>query len=234
MGPPRAGASRARSEDGAIVKKSRQKRELKRGGDLGKEREGAATPFALAPGRTMGDKDCIIVTKASSSAGQAGRSDELCAAPEKAQPSASPDLEGRNESGETAFLIACGRGDVERMQLLAEAGCDTAAVDSEGVTALMYTTFYDTVAAVRAALAAGWCELEARDKDGDTAFLTACNVGSVDCMELLIEAGCDATVVNGEGGNALMHTVVSGVAAAVRAALGAGWRRETIGAARRS
>ena len=84
----------------------------------------------------MGDKDCVVVAKASSSAGQADRSDELCAAPEKARSSASPvrlsDLEGRNESGETAFLIACGRGDVERMQLHAEAGCNTSTVDSTG------------------------------------------------------------------------------------------------------
>eukprot|EP01046_Picozoa_sp_COSAG06_P103579 COSAG06_NODE_49756_length_323_cov_0.714286_2_plen_45_part_01 len=45
------------------------------------------------------------------------------------------------------------------MELLAEADCDTAAVDSKGMTALMHTARSGVAAAVRAALDAGWCEL---------------------------------------------------------------------------
>eukprot|EP01046_Picozoa_sp_COSAG06_P063374 COSAG06_NODE_14687_length_1135_cov_1.371622_1_plen_52_part_01 len=52
----------------------------------------------------------------------------------------------------------------------------------------MHTAKSGAAAAVRAALAAGWCELETRDKDGWTAFLCACWKGNADCMQLLAEA----------------------------------------------
>jgi ankyrin repeat protein len=113
------------------------------------------------------------------------------------------DKTAKNKQGETGFLVACGKGDVDTMQLLAEVGCDTAAMHNEGSTALMYTAQSGVAAAVRAALAAGWCELEARNKDGLTAFLVACSTGNVECMQLLAEAGCDTTVVRINGKSAV-------------------------------
>ena len=167
----------------------------------------------------MGDQDNIAVLKSSRSAEPAAQ----VADHSGEQPARLSDLESRNESGETALLVACGKGDVARMKLLAEAGCDTAAMNSKGMTALMNTAGSGVAAAVRAALDAGWCELEARDKDGNTAFLYACHSGSVECMELLMQADCDIAATGSAGVNALMNTAHSGVAAAVRAALAAGW-----------
>ena len=50
------------------------------------------------------------------------------------------------------------------------------------------------VAAVRVVLDLGVADREARDKDGSTAFLHACKKGSVKCIGLLAEAGCDTAV----------------------------------------
>ena len=86
-------------------------------------------------------------------------------------------FEGRNATGDTAFLLACNRGHVQCMQLLADAGCNTAAKDSFGHTALMHTAFSGVASAVRAALTAGWCELETAESNGHTAFLLACHEG---------------------------------------------------------
>ena len=61
--------------------------------------------------------------------------------------------------------------------------------------------------------------LEVRDKDGDTAFLTACAEGSAAFIGLLAEAGCDKDAVSDDGGTALMEAALSGEAAAVRAVL---------------
>ena len=132
-------------------------------------------------------------------------------------------VEGRNAMGDTAFLLACYKGHVDCMQLLAEAGCNTAAKDNDGQTALMLTACSGVAAAVHAALAAGWCELEGTDSDGDTAFLAACNQGHAECMQLLAEAGCNTAAKANDGSTALMHTAGSGVAAAARAALAVGW-----------
>ena len=153
--------------------------------------------------------------------------DELCAALRARAPSAGEgikDLEGRNSTGETPFLMACIMGHVECMKLLAGAGCSTAVSNNLGSNALMLAAQSGVIAAVRTALAAGWCELEARDDNcGDTAFLFACFKGSVECMQVLAEAGCDTAAKDKHGVNALMSAAHSGVAAAVRAALAAGW-----------
>jgi ankyrin repeat protein len=153
-------------------------------------------------------------------------SDELCAALRARAPSGGEgvtDFEGRNSTGETPFLLACTRGNVECMQLLAKAGYNTAAITTYGSNALMLAAQSGVAAAVRAALAAGWCELEARDNDDCTAFLLACDKGHVECMQVLAQAGCNTAVINNYGMNALMCAACSGVAAAVRTALAAGW-----------
>ena len=132
-------------------------------------------------------------------------------------------FEGRNTTGDTAFLMACCTGHVECVKLLAEAGCNTAAKNNDGQNALMCAAASGEAAAVRTALAAGWCELEATDTDGSTAFLGACFMGHAECMELLVGAGCNTAAKANQGLNALMFAAASGVAAAVRAALAAKW-----------
>ena len=136
------------------------------------------------------------------------------------------ELEARTEQGSTAFLSACYKGRVECMQVLVEGGCNTAAKNNAGLNntnALMLAACSGVAAAVRAALVTGWCELEARSDDGSTAFLWACYKGNVECMQVLADAGCDTAVISHNGVNALMGAAQSGVAAAVRTALAAGW-----------
>eukprot|EP01043_Picozoa_sp_COSAG02_P036717 COSAG02_NODE_2708_length_8189_cov_3.908282_6_plen_753_part_00 len=153
------------------------------------------------------------------------RCDELCAAVRGA-PAVSRSamgFEGRNSDGYTAFLLACRIGHVEGMQLLADAGCNTAGSSNYGGNALMLASFSGVPAAVSTALAAGWCELEARGKNGYTAFLIACFKGCTACMQLLADAGCNTAATNNYHRNALMLASHSGVPAAVSTALAAGW-----------
>ena len=108
------------------------------------------------------------------------------------------DLEAKDKDGLTAFLVACSTGHVDCMQLLVDAGCDTAVADNCGDTALMQVTASGEASAVRIALEAGCCDLEAKEKEGLTAFLVACVKGHVDCMQLLVGAGCNtAATCNG-------------------------------------
>ena len=132
-------------------------------------------------------------------------------------------VEGRNAMGDTAFLLACYKGHVDCMQLLAEAGCNTAAKANDGSTALMHTAGSGIAAAARAALAAGWCVLEATDSRGVTALWVGGNLGQGESRQLLAEAGCNTAAVANNGATALMQTAFSGIAAAVRTALAAGW-----------
>ena len=119
------------------------------------------------------------------------------------------DLEARDKrdrDGRTAFLTACQAGSVECMELLVDAGCDTGAKCMyEGANALHHAARSGNPAAVRTALAApGWCDIEAGDRLGQTAFMFACRSGSVECMELLVDAGCDTSATT-KWGSTAMH-----------------------------
>ena len=66
------------------------------------------------------------------------------------------ELEAReDEHGATAFLIVCYKGCVECMQLLADAGCDTATKNNHGQTGLMQAAGSGGPAAVRLAMEKG-------------------------------------------------------------------------------
>ena len=94
------------------------------------------------------------------------------------------------------FVVACCGGDLERAQALQWAGCNVAAVDSTGGTALI------CAASEGHAEVVGWLLtaeggaarlLEARDKGGFTAFLAACINGQLECAKVLHRAECDVT-----------------------------------------
>jgi hypothetical protein len=151
--------------------------------------------------------------------------EELCAllrrrAPVTGGRTNAMNFEGRNANGDTAFLLACHMGHAECMRLLVAAGCITAAKSNNGTTALMHTAISGNAAAVRTALAAGWCDLEATDSDGDTAFLLACNRGHVECMQLLVAAGCNTAAANDKRQTATDVAQAAGNSAAVQ------WLRE--------
>ena len=59
------------------------------------------------------------------------------------------DLEARGECGVTAFLLTCLKGSTECMQLLADAGCDTAAKSKTGKTGLICAVSSRMPAALR-------------------------------------------------------------------------------------
>eukprot|EP01047_Picozoa_sp_COSAG01_P033731 COSAG01_NODE_2496_length_7573_cov_15.650120_1_plen_1328_part_00 len=126
------------------------------------------------------------------------------------------------QAGNTAFLLACSKGHAECIAALAKVGCDTAARNSNGYTGLMNAAYSGSEVAVEAVLALGGVELEARDEDGDTAFLWACNKGSAECIAALAEVGCNTAARSSDGSTGLIHAAGSGSAAAVEAVLAVG------------
>ena len=70
----------------------------------------------------------------------------------------------------------------------------------------------------------GVAELEARASQlpSSTAFLFACENGSVACVEALVEAGCDTTATNDEGCTGLMYAAGNGHAPLVERLLALG------------
>ena len=83
----------------------------------------------------------------------------------------------------------------------------------------MHAAASGNAAAVQVVLVLGNLQLEARDKDGDTAFLAACSTGDPECIAELIKAGCNTTAKNNKGQTGLMEAAQSESAEAVRAVL---------------
>jgi ankyrin repeat protein len=95
--------------------------------------------------------------------------------------------------GGTAFHFACGRGTEANVQTLVDAGCDTEARDVEGRTGLMVATIGGRPDVLEVLVEAG-VALDTRNGSGWTAFHWACFKGQswhADCVEVLVEAGCD-------------------------------------------
>ena len=63
----------------------------------------------------------------------------------------------------------------------------------------MHAAASGNAAAVQVVLALGNLQLEATDKDGDTAFLAVCSTGDPECIAELIKAGGDTTAKDTKG-----------------------------------
>ena len=72
---------------------------------------------------------------------------------------------------------ACPEGDLLSIAALIKAGCDTTTKVNNGQAGLMHAVASGTAAAVQAVLALVTVQLEARDEDGETAFVAACGTG---------------------------------------------------------
>jgi ankyrin repeat protein len=115
-------------------------------------------------------------------------------------------LEARNDSGDTAFLIACAEGRLGCALALATAGCDVAAASRKGTTARAAAAQWGPAGSVAWLLGADAAAgtLEARDNTGGTAFLVACAAGQLECAQKLAAAKCDLAATNSKGATALI------------------------------
>ena len=83
----------------------------------------------------------------------------------------------------------CPEGDPLSIAALIKAGYDTTTKVNNGQAGFMHAAASGNAAAVQAVLALVNLQLEARDEDGDTAFVAACGTGNPECIAELIKAG---------------------------------------------
>lgn len=119
------------------------------------------------------------------------------------------DIETRNEDGCTPFLLACKKGMPAAAKRLADMGCDTAAVDAAGNTALILAATCPGApspgrvrccASLILWLAELGVDVNARNHRGETALLRA---WETEIAMLLLELGARADVVSHSGCTAM-------------------------------
>jgi mono/diheme cytochrome c family protein len=118
-----------------------------------------------------------------------------------------------NRLGSTPFLLAAKSADVPLMRVLLEVGADAAITTNNGTTPLMAAagvgiwapgenpgSHEEALAAVKLAFEAGSNEVNAIDKEGETALHGAVyRGGAIPVMQFLIEKGAKLDVVNKKG-----------------------------------
>lgn len=102
----------------------------------------------------------------------------------------------RNEEGQTALMYAVANGKIEIVDYLIASGCDVEASCKSGNRAIMDAAFCGEAVCLGRLLAAG-CKLDVADLEGTTPLMHAVYAvadgsgQSLDCLALLLEAGCD-------------------------------------------
>jgi ankyrin repeat protein len=102
-------------------------------------------------------------------------------------------------SGCPALRGASLRGHQAMVELLLEAGADAVTPDENGDTSLMNAATRVQVGTLRALLAHGCGDIDARDWAGRTALYWACNYHCTNAVLLLLEAGADSRIAEGQG-----------------------------------
>jgi hypothetical protein len=102
-------------------------------------------------------------------------------------------------TGSRALREACYAGRQAMVELLLEAGADAVTPSEYGDTPLMCAARGGHVGIIRALLAHGCGDIDARGNHGRTALWWACGWMKMDAALLLLEAGADMRVANSQG-----------------------------------
>ena len=116
------------------------------------------------------------------------------------------DVNALNQAGETPVMLAALRGRLPWVQALVQRG---ALINEAGFTALHYACSGPDNG-VTAWLVSQGAELDARSSNGSTPLMMAAGYGSPDSVEVLLEAGANASLVNDKGLSAIDFARKSG------------------------
>jgi len=112
----------------------------------------------------------------------------------------------RDEMGMTALVHAVNRGDVEVVDALLQAGADASIADEGGTTALMYALQSgQRVEAARLLLKGKIADVNAQNKNGETALMRAVDLGEIEVVESLLDRGANVNFSDVLGNSAAVR-----------------------------
>ncbi len=126
-------------------------------------------------------------------------------------PAVAASIDDVDGDGETALFTAAGKGHLEVLAALVEAGADAALVNDEGVTPLHCAVASRHLACVTYLLSvpAAAATVNTEDVNGNTS-VTAAGTWEVEPLAALVAAGGDVAVANADGGTPLLMSAYYG------------------------
>ena len=114
-----------------------------------------------------------------------------------------------DKNNETALMIACKRGNKDAMNVLLTVGA-TNCCDPNGDTCLHYAVRNDCCTEVFQSLITHGVDVEVTNMYNETALLIACKEGKNDAINVLLNAGADPYIPDGNGATCIHHAVGEG------------------------
>jgi ankyrin repeat protein len=116
-------------------------------------------------------------------------------------------LNSVNDAGRTALMTAVEKEDLTSLQMLLQAGADTALKDKRGFTAIHIALFERKCQSVAEILMADRTALNSVDDDGKSALMIAIEKNDMTILERLLQAGADTTLKD-KRGRAAIHIAI--------------------------
>jgi len=127
-----------------------------------------------------------------------------------------------DQAGNTPLILAAWRGDATKVESLLRAGAEVNASNSEGLTALIASTWNNRdrgAIEIATRLLANSANPNARTLQGRTALMEVAGSGNFEFATLLLANGADVNVRTSGGGTALQEAALNNHANIVRALL---------------
>ena len=105
------------------------------------------------------------------------------------------DVNATDNQNVTALWIACGKSNIDAINVLLNAGADTnIALNDSGGTCLMYALYKDCSKEVLQAIIDHGADVNATNKWNVTALWVACDKSNTDAINVLLKAGADTNI----------------------------------------
>ena len=119
------------------------------------------------------------------------------------------DVNATDKDNVTAIMYACRKRRLNLFHVLLKAGADTNTVDKDDNTCLWYAAHGNCSKKVLQAIIDHGGDVNATNKDGLTALMTACKERHIDTMHVLLKAGSDTNIADKNGITCLILAVAA-------------------------
>ena len=118
------------------------------------------------------------------------------------------DVNTTGNNNVTALMMACWKGNVDAIHALLNAGADPNITDIKGATCILYAVDGDCSKETIQAIISRGADVNATDNSKLTPLIIACQKGYVDVVNVLLNAGADCNIADGQYGKTCIHTAI--------------------------